>query len=908
MNPMFRLSWQMLLSVCLCYALLVGVMTLPAPFMLSTTLIGNNIDDWIFYWNNWWLKTALAEGHNIFFTPYAFAPEGASLAAHSNSFLNSLLSLPLDMLFGPVVAYNVVWLFSLWIGAVGMFLLVYDLTHSPAGALFAGFIFTFAPYHLTQALAHAHLGSIQWWPFYAYFLRRALHVRRYSTYLNGTVIIAGFFATLTFWTGLQLAIMLALWTLLYVTGHIIAGWYTVRQWRATEDTQPSPRPSIFSSSCHPVILSFRHFVPLLWIGLVALLLSLPLLIPVAREWESGWTEGFDEGVSKQTDLLAYFIPPTYHPIVGNKVNPIYERFIANRAYMPYLGYTSLMLSALSLFSISGHKRVGEQGGRRAREQGGFTDLLIWMIGLGVWMLLAAGNTLRINGTLYPQIPLPYRWLGDLFPISTLRSPDRLNLLVVFSLAVLAGYGSAWLARRRRWLLLPAGLLMIGEYLCLPLLHWELPSASPFYAQMAQEPPVYSVLDYPPGYNEAKLWLYAQTLHGKPTIEGHISRYTPDLYSLIVSNPLVRALYQPQVDQKPMLLSGNSFIQQTVPLPALGPALRELTDVGVRYILFHKDYLVSPQVKNGEALIAHFQRVLPVAPIYEDATLAVYDLTAPLSVSYAEFPVMLADSRSLARFDVQHDPSATHWQFQIIMQAQTPVASLPCEIVLMNTETTLYRESVTFFTADADWQVGDLDIREVALDLALPLMPGVYRWHFTCGNFSSYIPPEILTVTETYDVFYQRESSIEDPSPAPLLLRPLALFNVQEGDYLLEGSIALLGYRWRTEGARLWLDLNWQAVQAPKTDYKVFVHFLNHAGDIVAQYDAFPCAWTCPTRDWQAGQIVHDSAYLDLWTLLADTYTIALGLYNAETGERLPATTFSDGYVVLPDTFKIMRNK
>ncbi len=847
-----RLTWRHYGAVGLCFGLLVWLMTLPASFTLSTRLIGNDVDNWIFYWNDWWLAKSLSTGQPVLFTPYAFFPQGASLAAHSNSFLSSLLALPLRSVVGPVAAANLVWLFGMWVGAVGMFWLAYDLTRNPAGALVAGFVFTFAPYHLTQALAHAHLGFIHWWPWYALMLRRALQIS--STDLTdsngkirfnlfnplrkwGYVLAGGVFAALTLWTGLQLAVMLALWT----TGYVV--WLLVRP----------PR-----SPARWLELGKRLMV----VAVVAGLLSAPLLIPIARAWESGWTEGFDESTSHQTDLLAYFVPPTYHPLWGDRVQPIYERFVANRAYMPYLGYTALFL-AFFLNGFNGWKRIFPLKSVQSVE-----ERIFWLLTLILWMLLAAGSALRVNGVLYQAIRLPYGWLDDVFPISTLRSPDRLNTLAVFSLAALAGYGAARL--RRRWWLIPIGLLLLTEYLCLPLLRWELLPDSPFYAQMAADGENYAVLDYPMGYNEAKLWLYYQTLHGKPTVEGHVSRYTPELYTLITSNSLIRALYQGNLKGKPVLLPGDAIAAQPIPPADVGAALRELADLGVRYVLVHKPYVDAD-------LDAHFRRVLPLAPVYEDETLAVYDLTAPLAVTYDDFPVVLSNDLSLARFDVQLDAEGA-WRFQMVAQARRDLDALPaCMLALAEAATP------PVYSAAVEWgasglKTGDLAVQELTAPVDVP--PGDYQWSLTCAG-ASYRSPEHWLVAADGARYTQSVSGVT-----------------------FADAITLAGYRWRTEGASLKLDLEWDVVRAPGSDYKLFVHLLDADGALAAQYDAIPCAWACPTSGWQAGQRIHDSAELRLWNLPAGDYHLAVGWYRPETGERLPATGAEDGYVILPEAFSI----
>jgi len=139
--------WHKLALAGVGYAFLVLLMTWPAIASLSERLIGNNEDTWIFFWNNWWLREALSGDLNLFFTPHLFFPQGASLVAHSNSYLSSILAVIIDPLVGPVASYNLVFLFGLWVGAVGMYLLVEDITEQPIAAFIAGFVFAFAPYH-----------------------------------------------------------------------------------------------------------------------------------------------------------------------------------------------------------------------------------------------------------------------------------------------------------------------------------------------------------------------------------------------------------------------------------------------------------------------------------------------------------------------------------------------------------------------------------------------------------------------------------------------------------------------------------------------------------------------------------------------------------------------------------------
>ncbi len=823
------------------YALVVGLMTLPASVSLNSRLIGNNVDNWIFFWNNWQLEHAILEGQSWFRSPLIFYPQGASLALHSNSFLNSLLALFLKPLVGPVAAFNLVVLFGLWIGAVGMFLLVYDLTQRVPAGFAAGFLFAFAPYHVSKALAQGHLGSIHWWPFYVMFLLRALRRGRATD-----ALWAGLFAALTVWSGPQLALLLALWTVCCI------GWHLLRN---DERSPGGERRVLRAASVAGIVV------------VVALLLSTPVLVPVAREWRQlpGSSARFEEGEQMQTDLLAYLVPPTYHPVVGRQVVPIYRRFGANKADMAYLGYAALALALVGLNS------------RRRRSS------LIWLLSGALWMSLAAGPTLLLNGVPYPNIPMPYRLVGTVFPVSAIRAPDRFNLLAVLSLSVAAGIGAAYLWERRRWILGVLGLLALSEYLCSPLPMWELPPASHFYEVMAQDEADYGVVDYPMGYTNSKMWLYHQTLHGKPMVEGHISRYTPEDYAYISSQPLLQALYQSA--EWPIRVPPTQFSGAQVPLPRLGPALRSLATDDVRYVLVHKSGLDS-------TVREHFRRVLPILPIYQDQALAVYDLARPLPVYYDRFPIPLARGVTLARFDAQYDPQTETWGFQILAALGIPFdSSLQCELELIGQSGSHSVAPVVFFEEHpqdgAGWQDGDLDVKEVTAPLPTDLASGTFRWGLVCPEESSYTASDTLTVYPDGHFSYLRRS-----------------VGVRYGE-----DLRLDGYRWRTEGSDLYLELQWEALEEPGADYKVFVHMLDAAGEIVAQHDAVPCNWQCPTSGWSAGDSVSDRAILSLAGLPPGEYRLAVGLYQEDTMERLPAhgeggAFYPDGYFVAPDAFLI----
>jgi hypothetical protein len=73
------------------------------------------------------------------------------------------------------------------------------------------------------------------------------------------------------------------------------------------------------------------------------------------------------------------------------------------------------------------------------------------------------------------------------------------------------------------------------------------------------------------------------------------------------------------------------------------------------------------------------------------------------------------------------------------------------------------------------------------------------------------------------------------------------------------------------------------------DYTVFVHLLDADGRQVAQADGPPQSGQYPTSWWGAGEVVADRHRLPnevIANLPPGSYTLSVGLYNLDTGERL----------------------
>lgn len=116
-----------------------------------------------------------------------------------------------------------------------------------------------------------------------------------------------------------------------------------------------------------------------------------------------------------------------------------------------------------------------------------------------------------------------------------------------------------------------------------------------------------------------------------------------------------------------------------------------------------------------------------------------------------------------------------------------------------------------------------------------------------------------------------------------------------------GWIRLSGYGLLPEtspGSELLLALRWETLQTVDEDYHVFVHLLNQEGSRLAQRDGQPVQWTRPTSTWQPGEEIIDRYGLLLSPDLPHgDYTIAVGLYEPESGQRLPVSAGPSSYAI-----------
>ncbi len=562
------------------YLALAAAMTYPVVRNFSSAIPGDSFDGWQNYWNLWWTKIALLVEHRSpFFSDMIYYPTGVDLHFHTLNILNGFWSLPIQLVWGLMVAYNAVVFLTFVLGGYGAFLLaLYALgragSNADYGAAFvAGLIYAFSPFHFAHLLGHMQVISIEWLPFFtlAFLLAvdRASDGRRWL--LQGTV--AGVFLAvigLCNWYYLFYSMIFAL---------IALAWKYALYRRAE-----ALAAGVFS----------------LFVGM--LILS-PVLVPMVLESLRYRFMVPDpaQSIRFSADLLAFFTPNEFHPIWGRTVlRWANAHFTASLSeHMVFAGYTVLALAAIGLTKV--------RKSRRARSESAFwgvITLTFFVFALGP-VLHVAGRTKLLPGG--GRIPLPYALVYRLPIVRISRSVSRFDVMVMLGLAVLAAMGLVYLARslsRRGWLYAVASALILFEFLPVPY-PVSPPDTPSWYFKLASEPGDFAVLNLPMSFDRPGYLLY-QTVHGKRLTVAYISREDPR--TLVDRAPLLQEFRHLRMDVLSHDLNGKAF-----------PVLDYL---GVRYVVV--DGYKMPGGKEKAFTESLVQKIFAGRnPVYKDRRLTVY---------------------------------------------------------------------------------------------------------------------------------------------------------------------------------------------------------------------------------------------------------------------------------------------
>ncbi len=413
------------------FVLLALALTWPLTAHLSSRLPGTAtwaFDESTFAWNIWYFKHALLDLHTSpLHSNLIWFPLGIDLILYTYNFFNALIALPLQLAGNVPLASNITLLLATVLSGLGTYLLARyllgDSVHARRltrrdavlAAVVAGVIYVLCSNRAVYAaLGHYDMVTTQWLPFYTLYLVKTLREPRLKN-----ALLAGLFFALAALAEMIFASFLALFSLII----LVALWRSLRaRWAALGR--------------------------LVIAAVVAGVLWLPVLLPVAREFTRGdyALEGWGESIKLSADLVGLVTPTALNPLLRAEGDwqPALRAVEEGKGRFGdintvFLGWVTLALAL-----------VGAWVGRRR--------VAAWAWSALVFGILALGPLLQVNGRfrfsldgLLPEgvtFPLPFALLHFIPVINGNRAPNRNSVILMLALAVLAAYAMGWLLSHR----------------------------------------------------------------------------------------------------------------------------------------------------------------------------------------------------------------------------------------------------------------------------------------------------------------------------------------------------------------------------------------------------------------------------------------------------------------------------
>ena len=410
------------------------------------------------------------------------------------------------------------------------------------------------------ALGHYNFVTIQWFPFYILFLLKTMR--------NGTfkyIFLTGLFAALTLYAELTFSVFLLFLTLLIL----------INEWVAGRNYQ-SPLTN--------------HLFRLVLIGAVTFILTAPFILSVLPDFlDPAFSQpGWGEGLKLSADLVGLMTLTPLHPLSG--LNWITE-------LRAVIEGTSRFTDANTLFLGYGILVVALLGYIVRRKQ---TQLWLWSaiffttLSLGPLLTINGRNRFNLDG-IDATFPLPFAVLHYIPILSANRVPNRFGIPLTLSLAILVGFGVAWLLSKTKTLktkavviIIPFAFLLVAllfdQYsVPIPLTDARIPEV---YYQIGAESEEFTIMQLPLGWRNSYGTLgaertqlqYYQAAHRRPMLGGNTSRNPQFKFDYFANIPLFAALTEAELYHSVDDFTLEQARQQTTEL---------MTLYNIKYLVIHE---------------------------------------------------------------------------------------------------------------------------------------------------------------------------------------------------------------------------------------------------------------------------------------------------------------------------------
>jgi len=550
----------------------------------SSAIIGDGGDGVAFLWNFWWIKESIWELHqNPFVSDYMFYPYVMDLRLHTLLLAPALAMLPIQLLWGSIVALNIYVLVSFVLAGLGTYMLSKLYIKSRLASFLAATIYAFNTYVISHSYGHFNLTTTWPIPFIIYFLEKL-----YNTKKTKYALFASFSYIFLVYSDLQYAVFTALLIILWLI------------WKVLIIIKTKQAMRLF-------IKPFLFFIVIIVIGLF------PLFSLI--------TSGLNNNLSKTTreaaefyspDILSYIIPP--QGTITNDIIAKYNPHLAKVSFSAPEWATYLSMVVIILFPFIVLRTVWK------REN----IYLFWLVVFFIFFILSLGPELHYFANQDTGITLPFNYIHNLPFLNMARVPVRMLIIAILAVSILI----AWLLsniksdKTRRIITSILIIIYIGELFLLPVYtkKLELPEAYAFLQKKSDlEKANESIIEFPLFFTnrtdllgkKETIFLYYQTMHKHKMVNGYLSYTSPDFLKQYTNMPGMLFLIEPLNYGKPQ-----------------GANLSELENflynkANVKYAVIHKKMLKPVEY---DYLSQFFQLDLFGSTIYDDQDIIIYELS------------------------------------------------------------------------------------------------------------------------------------------------------------------------------------------------------------------------------------------------------------------------------------------
>jgi hypothetical protein len=417
------------------------------------------------------------------------APFGFNFGAVPVQPYERYFGLLFSMLVDEIFAYNFLILASFALSGMTMYYLAYHVTRNKAASFISGLVYAFSPFHLAMSMQYIPLASIQWIPLFVLCLLKLYENRDLKSAVWAGLSFALLFLT-SYYYGVYVMAFVASFAV------FVAGYLTIRAWRRGEI---APRLTENIKRVFQAVFSARNVKAALVVCIVVLVIIIPMtyrFLGHAGSTSQAYGRPLNETIRYSVRPWSLFLPTLDNPVFGRYTSG----FIQNHLYdcpvteqSVYLGMIPVFLALFGLWSL-----------RKEKNEKKVFNVLLFLFSGFVALIFAIGPYIPLDPINYyphyadvskiPKIPSISLLLYKIAPM--FRFFSRFDVLIVLSLALLAGAGAAYLFERLKTVPVKAGLILC---VLTPLIFMEYANVPPFHnIDLGNPPKVYTWLARQPG--------------------------------------------------------------------------------------------------------------------------------------------------------------------------------------------------------------------------------------------------------------------------------------------------------------------------------------------------------------------------------------------------------------------------